>query len=369
MSRWMVRQGARNLAYVSRSGADAAGATVLMQELEHYGVHAVVIKCDVCDKQQLTNAVAEMKKTLPPIRGVFQAAMVLQDSLFLNMSHESFLAAIGPKVAGSWNLHEATLDCPLDFFVMLSSLAGLMGTAGQANYVAGCNYQVALAAHRRSMHLPAASIDIGYVSGVGFIAENATAAIEQNLTKIGMGDIKEVELHAMLEIAIRDPRLAEEAQGHLITGIYAADATRTPADDLPFFARNSVFSHMEVLRPYLHHAGLGDGEASEAGRKPLQSSLNSSTSINDAQEVVLEALQHKAARLLMMPTEDLDTSLSLGAYGVDSLVAIEIRNWVLREARADVSIFDVLNAPSLRSLAETVMTKSRLVHAETTESS
>lgn len=359
MSRWMVRNGARNLIYVSRHGASSPDAADFIKEMDAAGVRTSILKCDISNEERLSEALAETLKYMPPIRGVIQGAMVLKDAIFSNMAFDTFMNTIRPKVQGSWSLHKATLQQPLDFFVLLSSAAGFIGNAGQSNYVAACTYQVALAKHRNSLGLPATAIDIGKVVGVGFVAENAGTMSEQNLVKLGMLNIQEDELLGMLELAIL-PREKGVANGHMITGIHSTIDTTKDDKELPFWSRDPVFSHMDYVRPHLR-ASTQNKSTADTIQQPLPTLLTSATSLREANTSVVDALLKKLSRSLMMPMEDIDANRSTGAHGIDSLIAVEIRNWLFREAKVDLPVFEILQAPSLIALAEKVVAKSSLV--------
>jgi acyl transferase domain-containing protein/NADPH:quinone reductase-like Zn-dependent oxidoreductase/SAM-dependent methyltransferase len=185
IAHWMVDHGARNLILLSRSaGKQDSGGFVA--QLREAGCRVVAISCDVADEGALARALdrCERDEGLPPVRGVIQGAMVLQDSILEQMTLDDWQTATRPKVAGSWNLH-ARFSRPgsLDFFVMLSSLSCILGWASQANYAAGGTYQDALARWRQASGLPAVSIDIGVVKGVGYVAESR--AVSDRLRKAG----------------------------------------------------------------------------------------------------------------------------------------------------------------------------------------
>jgi NADPH:quinone reductase-like Zn-dependent oxidoreductase/SAM-dependent methyltransferase/NAD(P)-dependent dehydrogenase (short-subunit alcohol dehydrogenase family) len=171
IGRWLGEKGATNLVFLSRHAAEGEANIAFIQGLKQtYGTNAIAFNCDVADKKSL-RSVLDKCKTLPPIRGLVTGAMVLHDTLFDSMSVGHLRTAVGPKVHGTWNLHEL-LPKELDFFVMLSSLAGVMGHRGQGNYGAGNIFQDYFASFRRSHGLRAMTIDIGYLLSVGFVAEH-----------------------------------------------------------------------------------------------------------------------------------------------------------------------------------------------------
>ena len=118
----------------------------------------------------LRRVLAERGPSAPPLRGVLHASGVLDDGVLLQMDRERFARALAPKVQGAWNLHEATRDAPLDFFVLFSSVSCLLGSPGQGNYAAGNAFLDALAHYRRGLGLPALSVNWGPWAGAGMAA-------------------------------------------------------------------------------------------------------------------------------------------------------------------------------------------------------
>ncbi|KAM7223551.1 hypothetical protein V8F06_001025 [Rhypophila decipiens] len=373
ISRWMVQRGARNLVYVSRGGTSSSpAAQQLIDELNGAGARTVVLRCDVTKADELSAALGAALKTLPPLRGVIQGAMVLNDATFANMAHSSYVSTIRPKVQGSWALHQATLEhkTSLDFFIMLSSAAAMVGNAGQANYVAGCTYQSALAKYRRQhLGLPGTAIDVGKITGVGFVAERTGTVSDANLTRLGMPDISEAELLAMLELAmVNGSHTAhDQDQHHVVTGVL--DIVKQT--ELPFWVRDPVFSHLHYTRPQSLQQQQRGEEGNTAsgtvdgnkGAGPTMTQILAKlgpdrevgVGEDKALQQVLKVLAQRLARALMIPADEVDTVKSPANLGADSLVAIEIRNWLAREAGIEMPVFDILQAPSLAALAGNVL--------------
>ena len=113
---------------------------------------------------------------MPPLRGIIHAAMVLDDGILTQLTAERFSSVMSPKIAGAWNLHTASAKLPLDHFIMFSSVSALVGTAGQANYVAANCFLDALAHYRRAFGMPALSVNWGALDEVGFLARNKKVA-------------------------------------------------------------------------------------------------------------------------------------------------------------------------------------------------
>ncbi|WP_405095218.1 type I polyketide synthase [Micromonospora sp. NBC_01412] len=156
----VVAHGVRSLVLVSRRGPGATGADALVERLAGLGASARVVACDVTDREQVTGLVAEIASA-GRLAGVVHTAGVLDDGVVEGLSAERLAGVLAPKVSAGWFLHGATADLDLDLFVLFSSIAGVMGSPGQAAYAAGNAFLDALAAHRRQAGLPAVSLAWG----------------------------------------------------------------------------------------------------------------------------------------------------------------------------------------------------------------
>lgn len=354
LSRRMVKQGAKNLIFVSRSGASNTEAKSLVEELRTVGVTVEVLALDITKGEVLKTSLTNTLKKMPPVRGVIQAAMVLEDRIFLNMSHQTFTKVIQPKVQGSWNLHEATMNQPLDFFIMLASAAGMVGDTSQGNYAAANAFQDSLARYRVSRGLPATVIDLGMVKSVGYVAENEGAA-ERNLARWGFLQIEEEEFLTMVDIAMESgDEEQQQRRCQIVTGVGTqADFDRSQGD-VPHWFRDPVFSHLHNMRARHVDTGSSSGPS-------LAQQIKETVSVSAAAAIILDALMKKLSKSLMIALEDIDASAPTSVYGVDSLVAVEVRNWLLREVKADVPVFEILQASSLQLLGYKIAEKSTLV--------
>ncbi|HEX5257099.1 MAG TPA: type I polyketide synthase, partial [Mycobacterium sp.] len=154
------RHGARNLVLVSRRGLDAPGAAELVAELSAAGAHVEAVACDAADREALAKVIAEIPMQ-HPLTGVIHAAGVLHDAVVTSLTPDRIESVLRSKVDTAWNLHELTRELDVSAFVMFSSIAGLAGASGQANYAAGNSFLDGLAAHRRAHGLPAISLGWG----------------------------------------------------------------------------------------------------------------------------------------------------------------------------------------------------------------
>ncbi|KAK6223142.1 type I polyketide synthase [Colletotrichum tabaci] len=352
IARWMARHlGCRNLIILSRNASKHDNCAPLVAELESLGCRAMVRDCDVSCEADFRRVIADAGGRYPPVRGVIQAAMTLNDSIFPNMKYEQWLAATSPKISATWNIHNNLPD--LDFLVLLSSLTGLGGNTSQANYSAGGTFQDAFAKYRTSQGLPGVSIDLASIQEVGFVAN--TEGVADRLTKTGLADIDEATLHKIVETAIQNPRRPVDLS-QLITGILEFDETSTVA-----WVNDRRFSSVQ-----LNHTGLS-GSRGRTDQQPgaaarLSDSLQSATSGMDAVALILDAIVSKLADMFGLDVAEIDKKHPVSKYGVDSLIAVELRNWLVSSAGAETtSIFDVLHSPSLSDLAEKIGEKSRFV--------
>ncbi|KAL2008035.1 hypothetical protein VTN00DRAFT_8017 [Thermoascus crustaceus] len=365
IARLIVSRGARNLILVSRSGGSSETATMLIEELTQKGARVEAVKCDITQANDLKTSLASALEKMPPLRGVVQAAMVLEDKIFETMPLSAYTRAIRPKVHGSWNLHEATLNQPLDFFIMLASAVGMVGHPSQANYAAGNTYQDALAHYRVSRGLPATTIDLGIVRSAGYVAESDhQEEIERNLTRWGFLRIEEEEFFSMLEIAMTSSSGHTHQSCHMLTGVgvgvgiqeVSSDQGRT---DSPSWFKDPAFSHLHKMQT---HINTNTEKKTSTTSQSLHERLKGKClSITETTTTILDAITAKLAKSLMMNREDFDPSQPTSAYGVDSLVAVEVRNWLVRETKVDVPVFEILQCSSLQALAVRIAERCSVV--------
>ncbi|USP81656.1 polyketide synthase PKS2 [Curvularia clavata] len=350
IARWMVGRGTRNLLFLSRSGNITPAVAEMEKHLAEQGCKIRIAKCDVADATELQKVLEECKSSLPPIKGVIQGAMQLSDSIFENMTYDSYMAAVKPKVLGSWNLH-AHLPTDLDHFVLLSSATGILGNRGQANYAAGNTYQDALAAHRHAQGLTATSIDVGAILSVGYVAENSSRVAINKGVSVELEQIREEELHAILEYAI-DARQQPPTQ--IVTGLANRDKYRTKGMPTPSFMKFPLFAHV-------NSESLIGSAVSESTEVPVEALLAASKTLDEAADIITTAVKGKLASLLSVAVADIDEDKSISANGIDSLVAIEFRTFLAREVKADVPMLDVMGTSTIKVLCRKIAMLSRAV--------
>lgn len=282
----------------------------------------------------------------------------IQDSVMERMTFDQWNAGVRPKVAGTLNLHNNLHD--LDFFIMLSSLTGVVGHASQANYGAGNTFQDALARHRTSLGLPAVSLDLGAIMSVGFVAESGDSGVRERVEKkLGSVVMELSTLLRLVESAVRDGMRQTPDDSQVITCIPPYELIKEDAG----IKRDRRFSTLWLGRS---SAGTSSSAAAGAGSASATGMLTQSLSkgfpaLSDAVLAITEALMTKLADMFNILASDIDTSLPMSQYGVDSLVAVELRNWLGSAAKAKVSIFDIVQSPSLTDFGSLVAGKSEFL--------
>lgn len=351
---FLVSHGAKHVAFLSRSGSQDESSHEFFAALTKQGaITAKAVACDISNREELERALSTDLHDFPPIKGVIHGAMVLRDSLFENMSHEDFQAALRPKIQGSWNLHEL-LPKELDFFIMLSSIAGTGGMKGQANYAAGNSFQDAFAFYRRDLGLAATAIDLTAVLGVGVVAENPE--LLEGLKQAGVLTMQEEELHRIIKIAIT---------GH------SSETVPTPAQMVVGVASGGYLDRKQIQdamwssdNRFRYTMKLGKEVGSLAANDvavKLTVALSTAKTFEEATAFVLEALISRLAKALGITGEDIETSRCVSDYGVDSLLAVDLRNWIQRQANATVSVFELMNPTPIRDLAKKIAGESGFV--------
>jgi NADPH:quinone reductase-like Zn-dependent oxidoreductase/NADP-dependent 3-hydroxy acid dehydrogenase YdfG/aryl carrier-like protein len=358
LSRWMIQNGCKNLILPARSRVEGTGSEreKFLNELRAMGCDVRAPLCDITDKKALQKTIADLKDSMPPIKGAIQSAMTLRDSSFQNMTMEDWHAGLSPKLVGSWNLHE-TLPNDLDFFIMFSSTLGIMGSFGQANYTSGNTYEDALAIHRVRHGHRAHAVALGMVVGVGMVAEDE--GIAALLKARGMlEEVTPEDIYDLVRFCCNPSHAC--VGGQVITPLSLPKDFHAMGIIEPAGFERPIYSHLQIL-PSRHAAAL---ENSADAKKLPSHSLPSATSLAEATNIITEAIQAQLSSLLVVSKDDIDPKKPIHKYGVDSLVAVEMKNWFMKGVGADVGTADILGHSGISELAAKVATRSKFVKDE-----
>ncbi|RYP39087.1 hypothetical protein DL767_002350 [Monosporascus sp. MG133] len=362
----MARHGARHLIVCNRSGTtDDASARVVRSCLT-YGCEVTEARGDVGD----ADFVRRIFKSAHPkrIAGVIQGAMVLRDKPYETMTIEDYHQAIEAKIRGTWNLHRASQKQQkqsLDFFTMLSSISGVVGNKGQANYAAANAFLDAFANYRHSLGLPANSVDLGAIEDVGYIAEQGSG-LEARFDKKQWTPINEGTLRSILSYSVlqqdRCNPINKASVAQLITGI----TFPLPNDGFSELAGEARFGYLFNSSSNAVAAADEEGgndaadQAVRAFRVMHESSGAAAADAPALLKACVGLMSAQVARVLRLETE-VEPGKPLQAYGLDSLSAVELRGWVRTKLGAELSTLDITNARSLFALCEKIVAKLPLL--------
>ncbi|OQE88936.1 hypothetical protein PENNAL_c0015G05170 [Penicillium nalgiovense] len=351
----MARHGARHIVVMSRSGIDDKASVRCIAHCAAWGCEVTCVKGDVGDGGFVDDAFKSAPKR---IAGVIQGAMVLRDKPFETMTHEDYVTGLHAKVAGTWNLHHAAQEqqMPLDFFTLLSSISGVVGNKGQANYAAANAFLDAFAYYRQAKGLHANTVDLGAIQDVGYMAEQG-GTLEARFDKRQWTPIDEDVLRRIMSYSILQQEqqpIHSDSSAQLVTGL----AYPLVADESDL-ASEPRFSYL--FSSHIGRSGAGDdaGEGNteiEQAIKAFHVLHGTGAELAALNTAALGLLQPQITKLLRLETE-MEPGKPLSAYGLDSLSAVELRGWVRQKLGAELSTLDITNASSLIVLSEKLVSK------------
>ena len=333
-ARSLADSGVRALVLLGRR---PPGETVLAaaREMEGRGVTVRMAEADVSDGPALEAALATALDGLPPLRGVVHAAGTLDDAVLLDQDARRFEVTFAPKVAGAWNLHRLTRHRSLDFFVLFSAGAALLGSPAQANYAAANAVLDALASYRRAQGLCALSIDWGAWSGVG-MAARLDERDRRRMAERGLGTIAPDEGGALLVSLLGSPRSRVAVLPVRWDRYLRASGERTP----------------RLLQELAGARGTAAADAEERQGRPLVARLREAPE-SRRRGLLLAHVQRLAVRVLgVAPDAAIDPMRPLREMGLDSLMAVELRNVLARDIETRLPATLLFDHPTLDGLTD-----------------
>ncbi|MCC9312002.1 type I polyketide synthase [Kitasatospora sp. RB6PN24] len=327
---------AERLLLVSRRGIDVSGMPELVGELKELGVEVSVAACDVADPEELADVLKGV-----PLTGVVHVAGVLDDALLASLTPERVAAVMRPKVDAAWHLHELTRDLDLDTFVLFSSIAGVVGNAGQANYAAGNTFLDALAAHRRHLGLPAMSLAWGpWEHGM---AGELSDADRRRMARQGMRALSDARGLAVLDAGLN------RSEALLVAAELDLTAVRRSGDVPP------LLSGLVRATRVGSHTRRTVGQPAAGDQNVLAARL-AALGPEERREAVRERVLSQAALVLgMAGPGSLDAERSFRDVGFDSLTAVELRNRLSNATGLRLPATAVFDYPTPAALAGFVL--------------
>lgn len=338
---WMVDHGARHIVLSSRR---PKVNPKFIAELAAKGAHINVIAMDATRRDSLRAAYDKIRAEMPPIAGVANGAMLLEDSLFDDLEFASLERTSPPKIEASVLLDELFYDTPLDFFILLTSTSQVAGNGGQSAYVMANQFMNALGAQRRDVRgVVGSNMAISFVVGIGYF-EHAEHLDKDYFVRLSYRGISERDLHELFAETILAGQPGNAGVSEVASGIAPF---RNGPETHAFVLTNPKFSHL-MINDVGSAQGLQGGANGGGGKSERpRNRLASAATMAEAQEIVREAFVERLKRILMIPQGDsMDEKSTFIEQGIDSIMAVEVRSWVLQELDVDMPVLKILGADS-----------------------
>ncbi len=323
---WLAEQGARELILLGRR-EPSRQAQQQLDRLRDSGVRVQPLTADIAKPEHVARVFHDAAEILSPIKGVFHCAGVLDDAVLTQCDWPHFQRVLAPKIAGAWNLHQQGGE--LEWFVTYSSVAAVLGSVGQTHYATANAYLDALAQHRRALGLPALSVNWGPWAGAG-MAATAQARVQEGWRRMGLNLLPAAQAFETLDrLAHNAPASAmvvEIAWPQYLEKRYRGQA---PA----------LFQH---LRP-----------KNTAAKRPTQSKRAQLAAADTEQRAGLVADHVRACIAAIMSldaAEDLEPRQPLFDFGLDSLMAVEVRNQLEADFEIELGATLLFDYPTVEAL-------------------
>lgn len=331
---WMIDRGAKNLVLSGRSSTLTPETESMLNQLRSGGANVVVMQCDITDAVDVRRTLQKIDAELPTLRGVFHTAMVLEDRLLVDLDNETLQRVLRPKVIGGWNLHHETLDRPLDHFVLFSSLSSIFGHAGQANYSAANALLDGLTHYRRSLGRPSLVINWGHLGEVGYLAQRQ---------RLG----ERLQRQGVFPFTVQQ---AVDCLSHAMQ----LDLTQLSVLRMDWSLWRGLGITSRVSPRFAHLLKHQTAPEIDAQGRLASADEIRQASPEQRNQMIGDALRLKAGLLLGIDNATLPRDRPLLELGLDSLMAVEMRNWVESQIEISLPISALMRNATLDNLAESV---------------
>ena len=334
LAEWLVEKGARHLVLLSRSGHKFAADYSIVEQMEQRGAEVYSMQLDITDAQAVAGVVKYVRTNLPPLRGVIHSAAVLNDATLMNTDTDRYMSVFCPKALGAWNLHQATQEDTLDFFLSLSSISSLFGLPGQSNYSSANNFLDRLAQYRQSQGLAGSSINLGVL---GMYA---------GMSKEGGNVLNVLANQGWLPLTLR--QVTEKIEAVLVQ----QPAVRMAAN-LDWQRFKNFFSHLQDDVRFAHF--LQDTQIRNGStRGTTLADQVRAVPIEQQTLMVQGFLVTSLAKIIGSAPEQIETDTSIASMGLDSLMLSQLRNWIQQKLEVSYPLMKIAKGPTLAELAEQV---------------
>ncbi|MBD2385060.1 type I polyketide synthase [Cylindrospermum sp. FACHB-282] len=342
-AKWLAKKGAKHLVLMGRRPPSPQGSEAIA-ELEKAGVQVLVLQADVSDLAAITHAIDTIKSTCPPLRGIFHIAGFSQQSLLADITVDDLAAMLRPKVFGTWNLHQLTLDLNLDFFFSTSSMSPVFGSQGLGHYAAA-NYFLDIFAHyRHSLGKPALTVNVGALAGGGMAL--ASPEGEKYTTQIGLNLTSPADL---LDVA---GGFFQQEKTNSVANIVVADM------DWSIFKPLYEGTTGKLLLGQIDEHSRGSAHRKLGNRDIFWQQLESAPESERYHQIVAY-LQNEVAKILGYSANQPLFNPEVGFFdlGMDSLLAVAFKNKLENSLGSPLPTVLIFERPNVISLTEYIITE------------
>ncbi|KAL4802595.1 hypothetical protein BDV18DRAFT_163998 [Aspergillus unguis] len=363
ISSWMACHGARHFVFFSPS-ASKKGDDPFVEELRAQGCRVDLISGDVSDETDVDILIKCLDKHVP-IAGIMQASMALEPTSLSNMSFEQWNRSFTPKVQGTWNLHNTLLKYSraTDYFLLFSSLSGLIGQTGHANYAAGNAFLDAFVQYRHSLGLPCSSVNIGVMDDVGYVSEQQNAL--DHFAATSTHALREQDLLDAVQLAISKSMPASEeskktnwspsyvSEGQICIGLRSTTPLHSPDNRISWRRDPRMALYHNMSKANAKHTSANTNPENDHALETFLNQVKLKPEILREQasaDVLGEEIGKALFNFMLRDPADLKLDIPLTSLGVDSLLAIKLKKWFERVLEVDVAVVQILGCGGLREL-------------------
>lgn len=353
IGRFLVEKGAGHIVALTRRDADSVAQqpaiVEFMEVIKNLGGTLHILQCDIADESSTRNAAAQLVGLgLPQVRGIIQSATVLRDRPWENMKVDDWNESVKPKVQGTLNMNEFFCSPETtDFFVMLSSVASIVGSASQSNYAAGNAFLEAFA-HAQTQASQGitkyTAVNVGAVEGSELIAGVQDQGIDITNT---IGSVSFDEVLAALEYAMNPQARADHT---VVQHLMHFSRDKLEASSGPWALSDPLYDHIPSK---MRLEGRSASKGGDGKKQTILQAVEEAETVAEAEVIVKQALLDKFEAFIGDDVPD----IPIAALGLDSLVSIELKNWVRHTFKTPLQISELTSAPSMLALAKLIISR------------
>ena len=329
LAEFLIERGARHIVLISRSGPKSAEDNAILLDMQRRGAVLRIEHADVSEADTVTS-IFHQRKDWPPIAGVIHCAAVLRDSYVHETTMDNFWAVFAPKALGAWNMHLATQDMNLDFFVLISSLSSVLGLQGQFSYAAANQFLDGLAHHRRAAGLPGLSLNLGVLGD--YAGMSRKSAHNDRVLQI-------LESHGFPRMSL--PTVLSTFERAILHG-----ATQRLAASVDWSMFLKAYPHLTRDGAFLGLKNESEGMDGSGSNRSI--STLSGTGRIDA---IADKLRSGLAKIVGVEPTRISLTEKIDQYAFDSLTLTQMRSVILREFRVTYPMMRLFQGPSLQEIA------------------